>query len=271
MKKNHRIAIQSAILLAFHALAPAVQAHPLGNFTINHYAGLHLSRDEISVEYILDMAEIPAFQEIAGLDTDGNGQPDGAETAGYETARCTDISPDLALTLNGRSAPLELVSAALEFPPGVGGLPTLRLTCSFRTSLATNEKNIDVLFKNNAYAERIGWREIVISSEGLALQGDLADMQQSLSQRLTVYPEDLLTNPLDQSEVSFRLSLTEPATQPGAQPALEQLNPPAGERSDNSSFAALGQMFRLPLLLTAIVAALFWGLHLARVKRQGRS
>jgi hypothetical protein len=38
-------------------------AHPLGNFTINQYAGLNISRER-SGGYILDMAEIPLFRKL---------------------------------------------------------------------------------------------------------------------------------------------------------------------------------------------------------------
>ena len=39
-------------------------AHPLGNFTVNRYARIELYSDAVRVRYVLDMAEIPAFQEI---------------------------------------------------------------------------------------------------------------------------------------------------------------------------------------------------------------
>jgi hypothetical protein len=95
-------------------------------------------------------------------------------------------------------------------------------------------------------------------------------MGQSLSQRLTAYPEDLLSTPLNQAEVSFGLSLEE-AAQPGAQLAREPFNPPAVETSEDIGFASLIRMFRLPLLLTALVAVLVWGTHLARARRLNRS
>ena len=44
MKKFHRAAIALLTLVVAHLFVPTVAAHPLGNFTINHYAGLHVSR-----------------------------------------------------------------------------------------------------------------------------------------------------------------------------------------------------------------------------------
>ena len=44
------------------ALAGTASAHPLGNFTVNHYAGIELAGDRVYVRYVLDLAEIPTFQ-----------------------------------------------------------------------------------------------------------------------------------------------------------------------------------------------------------------
>ena len=58
-----------AVVLAALAAAPAVAgaapaaAHPLGNFTVNSYSGLRVGPDRLAVDYVLDMAEIPAYQE----------------------------------------------------------------------------------------------------------------------------------------------------------------------------------------------------------------
>ncbi len=83
MKNIRRAFISLLTLIISFVFVPAAFAHPLGNFTINHYAGLQVSPDSISIDYVLDMAEIPAFQEITAFDANGNGQADSAEAAGY--------------------------------------------------------------------------------------------------------------------------------------------------------------------------------------------
>jgi len=203
MKKFHRAAIALLTLVVAHIFVPTVAAHPLGNFTINHYAGLHVSREAIVIDYVLDMAEIPAFQEIAALDANGNGQPDPVETAGYHPAQCEAIGSQLDLRLNSQPVALNLDASAIEFPPGAGGLLTLRLTCGFSAPMKLRGEDAQVEFATNAYAERLGWREIVVTAEGLSLRGDFAST--SLSQRLTAYPQDLLTAPLNQRQVRFEV------------------------------------------------------------------
>ena len=127
------IAVGLALALSF-TLPAIAWAHPLGNFTINHYAGLHIMHDSIAVDYVLDMAEIPTFQEISAIDTNPDGQPDAGETASYHPAECQRILSDLELRIADRPVSLTLDSSAIEFPPGAGGLATLRLRRAFRAA-----------------------------------------------------------------------------------------------------------------------------------------
>ena len=56
-------------------VVPAIAAaHPLGNFTINHYAGIRVEPDRIRLDVVIDQAEIPTFQARLGFDTDGDGE-----------------------------------------------------------------------------------------------------------------------------------------------------------------------------------------------------
>ncbi len=48
----------------FLACAAHVAAHPLGNFSISQYSALQIGEQDIELRYIVDMAEIPTFQEI---------------------------------------------------------------------------------------------------------------------------------------------------------------------------------------------------------------
>src|SRR6266542_3427545 len=115
-----RVFISLLTLIVSFVFVPVAFAHPLGNFTINHYAGLRVSKDAISTDYVLDMAEIPAFQEITGFDANGNGQPDSSEAEAYHAAKCTSLQPDLSLLLNNKALNLTLESSSIGFPAGAG-------------------------------------------------------------------------------------------------------------------------------------------------------
>jgi ABC-type nickel/cobalt efflux system permease component RcnA len=278
MKKLRPLSLVSIIILTVgHIFAPVAAAHPLGNFTINHYLGFHIQPETITLDYVLDMAEIPAFQEISTFDTNQNGHIDTNEAAGYHPGKCNAIRADLDFQINGRPVTLNVVSSAIEFPPGAGGLPTLRLTCTFRTSIALTAESMLVEFKNKVYASRLGWREIVVTGEGISIQGDLPVMTESISQRLTTYPDDLLTNPLDQRQVSFEFV---PVEDPGpvlskaegsaadrgvvfgqqiSQPDVAQPDQPTIDRNDTFTRLIMQQELS-PLLLLVVLAISFgWG------------
>ncbi|HMQ54319.1 MAG TPA: high-affinity nickel-transporter, partial [Anaerolineae bacterium] len=130
MKRVRFVTLILLLITATPFFVSTAAAHPLGNFTINHYAGLDVQPEAIVIDYLLDMAEIPTFQEIAALDANGNGRADPEETAPYHVAQCHRLQTELVLRLNGRPEPLTGESSALEFLPGAGGLPTLRLNCT---------------------------------------------------------------------------------------------------------------------------------------------
>ena len=114
----------AALALALPAVAAA---HPLGNFTVNRYAALRVEAGMLSVRYVVDMAEIPAYQEIAALDRNRNGALDPDERDAYLGRKPGELAENLALTIDGTVVPLVPRAQSLELPAGAGGLPTLRL------------------------------------------------------------------------------------------------------------------------------------------------
>src|SRR5580704_17994569 len=61
-KSNHR---QPGLVLLLLGLTSAISfAHPMGNLSINHYAKIKIDKKWIEIRYLIDMAEIPTFQEI---------------------------------------------------------------------------------------------------------------------------------------------------------------------------------------------------------------
>ena len=209
----------------------AVLAHPLGNFTINHFAAVRVAPDRVSLDVVIDRAEIPAFQEQQRLDTDGNGVLSSAELAGQAAAACRSLALDLRLVVGGTAISPSLAAAGLAMPPGAGGLPTMRLVCGYEAALAAPIASATtVTFEDRSFAERTGWREIVIVGDGLLVDGapstDAAAA--GTSARLTAYPEDLLAQPLDTSAVSVAVAPGSARLAPWVAPDAEPLLPAAG-------------------------------------------
>jgi nickel/cobalt exporter len=200
-------AMAVALLLPVAALA-----HPLGNFTINHYAGIRVRPAEVLVDAVVDMAEIPTFQARQEIDADGDGEVSAAEEGVARDTRCTDLLGSLELTVGGARQMLGLVGSDVSFPPGVSGLSTMRLVCTYRASLtAPIGQATPIGFADRSFPERIGWREVVVEGDGVTLDAPGIPTV-SASARLTAYPTDLLSAPLDFGAVAFTAS-------PGGPPA----------------------------------------------------
>ena len=270
MKKFRRISIVLATLIVSFVFVPVAFAHPLGNFTINHYAGLSVSRDAIVIDFVLDMAEIPAFQEIATFDTNGNGQADSTESATYHAGKCKSLQPDLELLLNDKPLGLTLASSSVGYPAGAGGLPTLRLTCAFSASITNIGEMTSLSFSDHSYNERIGWREIVVTTDGITFDGDFPSA--SISNRLTSYPNDLLSNPLDQRQITLAIgSFAAPQQNETADTAQPPTPSPAGNRSDAFTQLITLQNLTLPTILFALLISFVWGAMHAMTPGHGKT
>lgn len=227
------------LAIAFTALGPAIAlAHPLGNFTINHYAGIRLSPDVIRLDVVIDMAEIPAFQERQRLDTDRDGTVGPAETAAERAVACDRLVPSLNLAVDGARQALTTTAAGLSFPPGAGGLVTMRLVCQLEARPATPlSVAAAITFSDASFAERIGWREVVVMGDGATIAG--ADLPAaSVSNRLTVYPSDLLSQPLDMRSVTFGASPGGASLPAWSAPDASPFERPGGDVPDAQGAAA---------------------------------
>lgn len=199
------LAAMSLGLVAMLIVPGSVAAHPLGNFTINHYAGVRVESDRILLDVVIDQAEIPAFQARLEFDTDGDGEVSAAEIETGRLAACQELAPMLDLRVDGKSQATTLIEAGLAFPPGAGGLSTMRTVCGFELILgAPLASGTEITFADRSFVERIGWREIVVEGSGVAVAAAAVDgavRTSSPSARLTEYPTDLVGQPPTDTEV----------------------------------------------------------------------
>ena len=199
--RRRRLAVLAALAAALLAAwaAPAA-AHPLGNFTVNTYSGLRVGPDRLGVDYVVDMAEIPTYQARQAIDTDHDGQVGDDEAAAWRDRECPRLAGGLRATVDGRPAPLSVTGSDLRFPEGVGGLETLRLECALTTPLPPDGS---LSYADRNLEGRVGWREITAVGDRVTL--DAADVPTSSpSARLTAYPSDQLSSPLDRRTASLR-------------------------------------------------------------------
>jgi ABC-type nickel/cobalt efflux system permease component RcnA len=185
----------TALVTVFSA-RPA-SAHPLGNFTVNRYARLEVSARVLRVYYVLDEAEIPAFQDRDAVRRDPNG---------FAARRAADVAHGLSLTVDGHAASLVVQSVALSQPLGQGGLHTLRLAVLYTTALDAGDAPRTATFADGNEPDRIGWREIVVTApgDGRVLESDAPARDRT--DELRAYPADLIQSPLNLRAASFRFT-----------------------------------------------------------------
>jgi hypothetical protein len=192
-----RLLAATAVAVGSLAAPLVASAHPLGNFTINHYAGLTIAVDHIDLDVVIDMAEIPTFQERQTMDSDEDGSVSDEEVAAWAPGACEALAPSLHVTRDGTALALAAGRSAASFAPGAGGLSTLRLECGYDARLSSPvTASTTVGFRDDSYAERIGWREVVATGAGTRLDTHGLPAA-SPSKRLTAYPADMIAAPLD--------------------------------------------------------------------------
>ena len=107
----------AAALAVALAVAPRADAHPLGNFSVNHLSVVSVSDDRVDVRYVLDQAEIPTVQE------------DRLSRAEVLARKRAEVERRLVLTVDGRR--VALVPAG---PPRAAASPPARAGCGRRGS-----------------------------------------------------------------------------------------------------------------------------------------
>lgn len=252
------------LAVALTALSPgAAQAHPLGNFTVNRYARLELRPGAIDVFYVLDLAEIPSFQEIRGMDEDGDGRASEAELERYAARKAEAVRGGLSLAVNGTAAELRTVHQRASLEPGQAGLSTVRLEAMYSVVLTEAKDLVEVGFRDNNEHNRPGWREIVVQAgQGVHLLTSTTPSQ-DLSDALRTYPDDLLSSPPDRREArfSYQVAPTAPGrgdlAPTGNIVAAASPGPVTVALADGLAIAALasGDLGPGPLLFALLAAA----------------
>jgi nickel/cobalt transporter (NicO) family protein len=239
--------------LLFMALATGTaDAHPLGNFTINHLSRVSIGAQRIDVSYTLDQAEIPTFQER------------GLAPQAVLARKVAEARRGLRLTVDGRASTLSLQPGAkISFPQGQGGLKTTRVELRFTAGTGRR-----VQFDDQTFPGRVGWKSVVVAP------GSGTDVHSSVpatdpTSDLRHYPTDLLKSPLDQRSASFT-----------ARPGGGRVTAPDGVHSSGGDGSRSGDGFAQVfsdaasgrgVLILLLLAAFAWGALHALSPGHGKS
>ncbi|HEX6507867.1 MAG TPA: sulfite exporter TauE/SafE family protein [Chloroflexota bacterium] len=247
MKRLLRALIVILPLIGVLAAASPAAAHPMGNFSINHFSALSVDGHIVRILYIVDMAEIPTFQELGSLNVDRAAQLSGAARSRYLASKARDLASGLTLSAGGRQVTLRIQATDLLFPPGAGGLPTERVYLVLDGSVPAGSGRLQ--YRDGNFQGRAGWKEIVVQSVSGTRLNSTAP-RNSVSKALTVYPTSVSSSPPQNVTASISLS-TSTALQAGVH--LDMLAPATSIRNAEAPlFGAHGAWSQLARGLTRV-------------------
>jgi nickel/cobalt transporter (NicO) family protein len=258
--------------VGFASLFPReAQAHPLGNFTINHHSSLQFAEENARITYVLDFAEIPTLQQKARLDADGDGKLSEEEANAYLEAEMPSLLEGLRLRAGDEILPLEVRHRSAEYRPGQGGLPTLRVEAHLLADLPKDWTG-EAHYADRTYANRLGWREIVVSGgPGVSINNSTVQAK-SVSDELRFYPRDMLSSPPDVREATFTLAA-------GGVSVENETAGRTAERVGTSFGGVTGRVDGLvsverlsaAVIAVSMLAAFFWGAAHALTPGHGKA
>ncbi|MBS1873049.1 MAG: sulfite exporter TauE/SafE family protein [Acidobacteria bacterium] len=187
-----RIALLTLVMAAMAA------AHPMGNFSVSHYARFDVRPGATEMTYALDLAEIPTFELTQAWKLDGR-DPRAIEARAIENAPAWLAG--LRVAADGRPVKLRFTRALAAVSEGAGAMPVLRVTI-VATLAASNGR---IQYDDTNYATRAGWKEIVVQGHaGVKVDSSTAPVEDR-SRALTAYPTDAIAAPPQDLAATFHI------------------------------------------------------------------
>ncbi len=211
-------------VLLFFVSAAVLLAHPMGNFSVNHYAKLQPSVTGVELQYVLDLAEIPTFEMLRDWKIERTASP--AELESHAAAQARIWLKNLAVSVDGKNVHPKFESVNAVIADGAGNLPILRIT----TRAHIDAHGGKLTYEDRNYAERAGWKEIVVDhGNGVTLR-QASQTNRDVSKALTQYPADPTLAPPQDLRAEMVWSVPEPlvAAKPApiAAPVIQQIAQP---------------------------------------------
>ena len=231
-----------ALIVALTAFGPTASradtvASLLGNFTLNQYCGLNLTRTAVDVHYAVVFGQLPALRELHRADANGDGVTTQEERDAYVGKLAPDIARNLILNVDGVPTALHAIHWTSSLPSEQGGF-SLRVDMDFLAALPPADSARSLEFTNRNFAGGIGWHEIVVqTAPGLAVF-DTNAYNDSLTGGLTEALKSLPAGgPLEERSVHLRF---EPGSMPpGVVPLTSR-----GQRADVTSAGPEGAQLK---------------------------
>jgi len=205
MRTSSILAILVVILVVL-ACSAMLSAHPLGNFSINHYMRFDAVPGGVEMRYAMDLAEIPTFELLRSWGMERTSPRDDLDRKAIEQARLW--MDKLVVQVDGKRVQPTFEDAGLAIVDGAGNLPILRITSRMRIGA----KGGRLQYEDHNFEGRAGWKEIVIAAAlGVRLES-ASQTDQERSQALTAYPPDPMVAPPQDLRAEFVWTADAPIT-----------------------------------------------------------
>jgi ABC-type nickel/cobalt efflux system permease component RcnA len=198
----------AALLVCAASSRADTVASLLGNFTINQFSGLRLTRESVEVHQVVVFGQVPALAELHKADADGNGVTTEEERNTYVERLAKELGQGLDLRIDGAALPLRVMRWSSSLPTEQGGFSfrvDVYLSAPLLAAPAGAARNLQ--FVNRNFEGRIGWNEIAVEAapritafEGNAYANSLTN---ALNEALKSLPEG---GPLAEREVQLQFA-----------------------------------------------------------------
>ncbi len=204
------------VLLSVFAACGLLGAHPMGNFSVSHYSRIQVNPGGVDIRYVLDLAEIPTFQLLQQWKLDISSPREELERAATGQAR--EWSGNLAIQIGGRTVTPRFERASIVMDKGAGNMPILRVTAELHITGVPAALS----YEDTNFADRAGWKEIVIVAGKDVVVDHAAPDSPDRSEALTSYPQDpLLAPPQDlKASVEWHSTAAPAVTETAAAPTV---------------------------------------------------
>lgn len=209
------MAVRRALPLLIGAVS--LFAHPMGNFSVSHYARLQPTSHSLELQYVLDLAEIPTLEMLRAWKLERSSAQAELDSRAGEQGR--EWLNNLAISVNGKAVRANFRSARLVIADGAGGLPIARIMTDARIS-ATHGA---LTYEDHNYPDRAGWKEIVIEGGDGVTVKRASQSNTDLSRALTRYPPDPTTAPPQDLRAELEWAVT---AKPVSAPVITHISQP---------------------------------------------
>ncbi len=190
--------------LALILSAALASAHPMGNFSVSHYARFDVKSNSVDVLYVLDLAELPTFDLLRQWGVERTA-PRG-EMDRKAAAQAREWLKHLQITSDGQPVTPEFVSADFAIADGAGNLPIVRIASHLRLNVAPGKLE----YEDHNFPDRAGWKEIVIQPRPGTTLARASQAAQDRSKALKEYPQDPTVAPPQDVRASFEWTALSP-------------------------------------------------------------